>query len=123
MKKILVLFGIIAITPMCSFAYLDEYETANINTLEAQGYSQSMLQAVDWANYRNRGVHGKYVRHYQQKNSNALGRAYQRLKVYFDPIQDDGTFGDDYIQFSNTWMSNDTKYSSDVEKNPQVERL
>ena len=123
MKKALVLFGIIAIAPLAASAYMYENETTEIKTIEAQGYSSSMQEIVDWSNYRGQGVNGTYVRHFQHKKKNKLGRAYQRLKEYWDPIQDDGEFGDRHIEFSNTWMGNDTKYSSDMVENKQVENL
>ena len=104
-------------------AFLYENETTDVEVLRAQGYSEATLQAADWANYRNGGVNTKYVRHYQPKKSNFLGRAYQKVKVYFDPIQDDGLYGDRSIEFSNTWRGLDNKYSSDMQKTNTVENL
>ena len=123
MKKILVLFGIIAFAQAGVMAYMYENETASVPTLQAQGFSQSTAEVADWAKYRNGGIHTKYVRYYQPKSGNILGRSYQKLKEYFDPVQDNGTFGDSQIEFSNTWSGDNTFYSSDRETNRQVERL
>ena len=122
MKKIAVLLGIMAFSQISTMAYLNEGETSAIKTLEAQGYSRSTLEVVDWANYRNGGIHTKYVRYYQPKK-NILGRLYQNTKVYLDPVQDNGEFGDTHIEFTNTWLGNDTFYSSDKRANKQVESL
>ena len=123
MKKILVLFGIIAIAPLSVSAYINEGESTSMKTLQTQGFSPSTIQAVDWTKYRNQGSNGRYVRYYQQKQNGFLGRAYHRLKTYVDPYQDDGKFGDTHIQFSNTWMGDDTFYSDDYSRNRQVENL
>ena len=123
MKKILLALGIISVLQLCASAYLYENETSAVSTLEAQGYSKSALEAVDWVNSRNGGKHSKYVRHYNQKKNGILGRAYQALKLYVDPAQDDGRFGDHEIEYSNTWLGNSTHYSSDMSENRQVENL
>ena len=123
MRKILLALGILSITAMNANAYLYESETSSIDTLRAQGFSRSMLEATDWANAKNGGKHTKYVRHFQPKSTSKAGRAYQYLKTYVDPIQDDGKFGDHQIQFTNTWSGDTTHYSSDLELNKQVENL
>ncbi len=122
MKKILVLLGILALSPIASLASLNENETSSMEVLGAQGFSRSTLEAVDWANYRNGKSNHKYVRYFQPKQ-HKFGRLYQRMKVYTDPIQDDGTFGDRQIEFSNTWMGDKTFYSSDKNANKQIENL
>lgn len=128
MKKTLVLFGIIGLLPMSAMAYIYENQSSSMNFVGLQGFSQSTMQAVDWVKYRNQGVNGTYVRYFQpKKGSNwfarSFGRAYQNAKEYIDPIQDSGMFGDGHIEFSNTWMGNDTFYSSDYKINKQSENL
>ena len=123
MKKVLVLFGAVALLPMASMAYINESESSSIKSLSAQGYSTSTLEVVDWANARNQGEHSKYVRFFRPKNNGKIGRAYQRLKVYIDPVQDDGQFADHQLEYSNTWTGREVKYSSDLEPTGSIERL
>ena len=102
MKKLLVLFGVMALLPMASFAYYYENETADIN----------------------KGQNGTYTRRYQQKSPKGkLGNAYTYLKRYVDPFQDDGKFGEHQINFTNTWMDDTTHYSSALEEKSTVENL
>ena len=124
MKKILVLLGVAAISQASTLAYMYENETSSMRVMGAQGYSTATMQVVDLINYRNRGANGKYVRHFQKRqHGRGLGKAYQELKEYVDPAQDDGLFGEHSIQFTNTWKGNDTHYSSEQEMNEQVENL
>ena len=122
MKKILLSLGVIALAAGSSFAYIIEGTTSDISTLDKQGFSRSTLEAVDWVSYRNGGADDKYVRRFVRKR-NFFGRIYQGIKVYTDPVQDDGRFGDHHIEFSNTWFGNDVFYSSDLRKNKQLENL
>ena len=122
MKKVLVLLGIMTFAHMSTMAYMYEGETSSMETLGAQGFSRSTMEITDWANYRNGGPHTKYVRYYQPKKGNFLSRSYQKIKEYVDPLQDNGNFGDNGIEFSNTWMGDDTFYSSD-RKATGAERL
>ncbi len=124
MKKLLVLFGVMALLPMASFAYYYENETADIDVLKAQGYSDSALMIVDLTNDINKGQNGTYTRRYQQKSPKGkLGNAYTYLKRYVDPFQDDGKFGEHQINFTNTWMDDTTHYSSALEEKSSVENL
>jgi hypothetical protein len=123
MKKITMLFAATVLVSASAMAYLYENETTDPSTLKMQGYSDSVIQIADWVNYRNRGKHGNYTRYYTPKTGNKLGRAYQKAKLYVDPIQDDGKFGDRHVEFSNTWLGDDTHYSSDLEINRQIENL
>lgn len=124
MKKLLVLFGIILLSQGISFAAIKTDESANIDTLRAQGYSESALRVIDTVNNIQQGKDGKYAKYYTKKEgSNLLGRAYSRVKEYFDPIQDDGKFGVHQINFSNDWMRDETSYSSRVEGAVPVEDL
>ena len=124
MKKLLVLFGVMALLPMASFAYYYENETADIDVLKAQGYSDSALMIVDLTNDINKGQNGTYTRRYQQKSPKGkLGNAYTYLKRYVDPFQDDGKFGEHQINFTNTWTGENAHYSSALEEKSTVENL
>ena len=123
MKKIFALLCFTLIIPTVAFSYLYENETSNPQVLKEQGFSRSMLEVVDWANYRNTDKTSHYVRYYQPKDHKYLGKVYSRIKQYVDPIQDDGFFGDRQIEFSNTWNSDLTRYSTDKNQTTQVEDL
>lgn len=122
MKKLLVLCGILALGTGVSFAYMDESETSDINALKSQGFSESMLRTVDLVNKNNSGLNGTYTRHYTPKYSKK-GHFYNNVKLYFDPIQDDGRFGEHQINFTNTWMGDETEYSSQLKNTETVENL
>ena len=117
MKKIMVLFGAIALLQGVSPAYILESDSSNVELMKAQGFSRSTLQAVDWVNARNQAGSGgtKYVRRFTPKEHNVFGKAYFTAKEYIDPIQDDGIFGDRQIEFSNTWLGDETRYSSNTD--------
>lgn len=123
MRKILVLFGALTFVSLSAGAFLDEDKTANIDTLKIQGFSNSTLQIVDWARYRNQDANLKYVKYYKEKNNGKLGRIYQAIKIYTDPIQDDGKFGDHHIEFSNTWRGDEPSYASELVPSYQVDNL
>ncbi len=122
MKKILLSLSMIALVSTSAFAYINEGTSGAVKTLEKQGFSKSTLEVIDWVNYRQEGAEEKYVRRFVPKR-NYLGRLYQYIKVYTDPIQDDGRFGDHHVEFSNTWFGNDVFYSSDLRKNKKIENL
>lgn len=103
MKKIIALLGFMALTTSMSLAYLEEGTTSNLDVLKRQGYSESTLQVVDWTNATNKGEDSTYVRNYTPKERKGLGKAYYRLKTYFDPVQDDSHFAEHQINFSNVW--------------------
>ena len=124
MKKLLVLFGVMAFVPMMAFAYYLEDETSTVDVLRAQGYSDSALMMVDLVNDTNKGSNSTYVRHFQPKTPESkLGNAYSYLKRYVDPFQDDGKFGEHQINFTNTWMDDTTHYSTPLEEKSSVENL
>ncbi|MBR1617235.1 hypothetical protein IJ670_03705 [bacterium] len=129
MKKLLLLCGIIALSCTASLAYYNEGELTDIDTLRRDGYSESMLQSVDFAKYHQSGHGTTYVRHFKHKDEikkSKIGRAYSALKQYFDPAQDDGYFGNRQIEFSNTWRGDAVHYSSElvpVEQQQEVENL
>ena len=62
---------------------------------------------VPWKS-KNQGPTGRYKKHfYTKKNS-----PYTSLKLYVDPIQDDGNFGQHQVNFTNTWTGDETHYST-----------
>ena len=115
MKKVLVLFSMMALASSASFAYIQE--SSNIDSLRRQGYSESMLKVVDVVKYKNQGDNGNYQRVFNKKPNTG----YSALKIYWDPYQDDGDFGSHQINFTNTWMGDETPYSSRLDGN--VENL
>ncbi len=123
MKKLSILFGVLFISSLASFAYLDESATSEVDTLRAQGFSESMLQVADFVNEKNKGISGNYERRFKPvKHTGKMG-AYSKVKVYFDPIQDDGKFGEHQINFTNTWMGEPNWYSSQLKEREVVENL
>ncbi len=124
MKKLIVLCGLATLSTSLSFAYFESTKTSDIDILRAQGYSESTLQVVDWANATNKGQDSTYVRHFVKKQPKGkLGKAYTNLKLYVDPSQDDGLFGEHQINFTNTWNGDNTKYSTRVMEKEKIEDL
>ncbi len=123
MKKISILFGVLFISSLSCFAYLDESTTSEIDTLRAQGYSESMLQIADFVNEKNKGINGNYERRFKPVRYSGKMGAYSKMKIYFDPTQDDGKFGEHQINFTNTWMGEPNWYSSQLKEHEVVENL
>ncbi len=112
MKKALLILGLLMVSQTLVFAYYNENETASIDALKAQGFSESTLRGMDTAIYHNKGINENYVKYYQPKQSNSkIGKAYTALKLYVDPSQDDGKFFEHQINFTNTWTGDPTDYS------------
>lgn len=113
MKKLLVLLGVAVLSSGVSFASIDETKTSDIDILRNQGYSESMLNVVDVAKSFNSYNKGKsrYYRNAMDRG-NFFGKKYSYLKTYFDPVQDDGLFGEHQINFSNSWDWGRNRYSS-----------
>lgn len=107
MRKILTLVGIAVFATGISFASIDEDKTTDIDVLRAQGYSESALQIVDVVKANNQGPNGTYQRRFSPKKASP----YQALKIYVDPIQDDGAFAEHQVNFTNTWQGDETEYS------------
>ena len=120
MKKLFFLFSITMVTTGVVFASVDSNDLTSLKVLEQQGYSIPALQMVDTAKSKNSYDNDvKYVRVYKKKKS-----VYQALKNYFDPIQDDGEFGEHKIEFSNTW-NGDTpdRYVTPLKPKKNIESL
>ena len=103
MKRIIVLASLLAISMNTGFAAILGSASSDIDTLRAQGFSESTLKVVDLVRYNNRGMNGTYERRFITKEGNKLGRAYTHLKTYVDPTQDDNLFGEHQINFVNTY--------------------
>ncbi len=113
MKKIFILSSILLFSTGLSFAWISENDTNALDTLERQGYSESTLKIMDLVNYTNQGKNGDYQKVYSKKTSDSkIGRGYEKLKYYFDPIQDDQEFGQHEINFTNNWMGDKNMYTS-----------
>ncbi len=123
MKKISFLFGILFISSLSCFAYIDENVTSEVDTLRAQGYSDSMLHIADFVNEKNKGINGNYERRFKPADYKGKLGIYQKIKIYFDPIQDDGKFGEHQINFTNTWMGDSNWYSSPLKESEVIENL
>jgi len=119
MKKVLVLFGIFSIAQLATFAAMEVSEISNIDSLRKQGFSESTLKAVD-VSYSQTSGNEEYVRYYTPKSKNKTGKAYSYLKQYFDPIQNDDRFGEHQIEFANTWLGDETSYTTGNTKNEEV---
>ena len=123
MKRIIVLASLLAISMNTGFAAILGNASSDIDTLRAQGFSESTLKVVDLVRYNNRGMNGTYERRFITKESNKLGRAYTHLKTYVDPTQDDNLFGEHQINFVNTWNDDETHYSERRYDPNKIERL
>ena len=82
-----------------------------------------MLRVLDTVKSNNQSKGELYVRDFQQPQRTKLGNFYHNLKVYFDPSQDDGKFGEHEIDFTNSWQGDHTKYSSPLVEKGGVENL
>ena len=123
MKMILVLLGIMALVPCASYAYMEESNTASVDTLRARGFSETTLQLVDLTQDRDKGENSPYQRRFIPKgHKNFIGKSYAFLNNYFNPIYDDGLFGEHQVNFTNTWSGENSSYSSPL-KDSQLENL
>ena len=73
MKRIIVLASLLAISMNTGFAAILGSASSDIDTLRAQGFSESTLKVVDLVRYNNRGMNGTYERRFITKEGN--GRA------------------------------------------------
>jgi len=123
MKKVLSLFGFMIMLPLCANA--EVYETTTVDDIGKQGYSQSMLRTVDTTLKNHQSHQGNYKKVYNKKSGiNFIGKAYTRIKIYFDPAQDDGNFGEREVNFTNNWMGDSVRYNYPTEdKNNRIEDL
>lgn len=111
MKKLALTLCLAIAATSASYAFYLENDTHEIDTLRAQGFSESTIQVVDTATTHNKGKNARNRTHYVYKGGdNPIGRSYSRIKWYFDPAQDDGRFGSHQINISNTWGDGTPKY-------------
>lgn len=105
MKKVAFLLAILLIGQTC-FAYVQEYASSDIKTLQGSGYSQDTLKMVETARMLKQGVEKDYVPFYDRHlySRNPVRKWYQSVKRYFDPATDDNTFGVREITFENKLM-------------------
>ena len=124
MKKFAITLCLVLCATGATFAYYEEDTMQKIDVLRAQGFSESTIQTVDVATKLNRGRNGKTTSTFAKKRGkNALGRSYTAIKNYFDPLQDDGNFGEHQIQFTNTWNSDVPEYANKFNNSYSVENL
>ena len=120
MKKMLALFSVIALSQAISFAYINEDTSTLIDSLDRQGFSISTQEIVDTAVMQAQGEGTNYVRRFQEiEHKNWFSKFYTRAKIYTDTAQDDGKFGMHQINFTNSWDSENTDYSSRFKKMPK----
>lgn len=113
-------------TIICTFAQAkyNEGETASVDALKSQGFSENTLILQDKVNYYNGGLNNGYQRIYQKKEPKSkLGKAYTYLKNYVDPVQDDGDFFEHQINFTNSWTKGIADYARTHERVNNIENL
>lgn len=123
MKKIIALFAVALLSTGASNAVITDTQTSEIETLRSQGYSETMLRAVDTVKANNQGPANKYQKHFTPKKSNIFGRAYTNVKNYVDTAQDDGRFGKHQINFTNTFMDETAEYGYPTVESNNIENL
>ncbi len=125
MKNLKNIFLLLAfsMTPLMAYASIGADRTSDVDTLRLQGYSESALKIMDDVKYRSQGENKSYQKRFVKKEGNAFGRGYTKVKNYVDPIQDDNTFGEHQINFSNTWNGDEPEYSTRRVDPNQVENL
>ena len=76
--------------------------------MRKQGFSEGFLRVLDTNYALHQGEGETYVRYYTPKRSlGNIGTRYTKFKLYFDPCQDDGQFGEHQIQFTNNWRDDE----------------
>ena len=103
MKKFALLLTTLFVS-QAAFAYIQEYTTSDIKTLQGTGYSQSTLKVVDTERTLKQGYNKDYVPYYDRRaySSNPIVKWYQMAKRLVDPGTDDNFFGVHEIQMENT---------------------
>ncbi len=113
MKKLVAILALVSVA-QGAFAYIKEGTTSDIKSLQGSGYSQACLQIVDSEIARQQREGEQYVQYYNnefynQAGKSGIGKWYYKTKLYFDPIQDDGLFGNHENAFTNTWFPDQPK--------------
>lgn len=102
MKKTVAILSILALS-QCAFAYIKEGTTSDVDKLQNKGFSQTTLKIIDGERARQARDGEHYVRYYEH-DYYKKSSLYQKIKVYLDPIQDDGLFGERENSFSNRFF-------------------
>ncbi len=100
MKKTVAILSILALS-QCAFAYMKEGTTSDVDKMQGKGYSQATLKIIDGERVRQQNAGTQYVRYYDNEFY-TKDSPYRRIKLLFDPIQDDGLFGNHENSFTNT---------------------
>lgn len=105
MKKAALLIALLFIS-QATFAYMREYQTSDIKTLQGTGYSQDLMRMVETSRMINQGEEKDYVPFYDRHlySTNPFRKWYQTAKRYWDPAADDGMFGIREITYQNEAM-------------------
>lgn len=102
MKKTVAILSILALS-QCAFAYIKEGTTSDIDKLQNRGFSQTTLKIMDAERARQARDGEHYVKYYES-DYYKKSSLYQKIKVYLDPAQDDGLFGEHENSFSNRFF-------------------
>lgn len=123
MKKIALLL-VVLLMAQASFAYIEEYTTSDIKTLQGTGYSQDTLKMVETARMLKQGVEKDYVPFYDRRmySGNPVRKWYQTAKRFWDPAADDQMFGVREINFEEQVMEFLPSYTSRMTPNDKYNR-
>ncbi|MCD8023970.1 MAG: hypothetical protein LUE64_00355 [Candidatus Gastranaerophilales bacterium] len=124
MKKAVLLIAALFIM-QAGFAYVEEFTTSDIKTLQGKGYSQDILKIVDTSRMLSQEGDKDYVPFYSRKiySDKPLIKWYQVAKRYFDPAQDENVFGVRELNYNNSYFEFSPSYSSRLSPNDKYMRL
>ncbi len=124
MKKAILLICAMLTVP-AAYAYIQEFTSSDIKTLQGTGYSQEALEIVDTARMLRQATDKDYVPYYSRKiySDNPKLKIYQIVKRYFDPAQDEHVFGVREIHYNNGWFDLSPSYNEKVTPNDRYKRL
>jgi len=100
MKKTVAILSILALSQVAAFAYIKEGTTSDVSKLQNKGFSQTTLKMMDAERARQAREDTRYVRYYEHEFYSKNG-PYQKMKLFVDPLQDDGLFGEHENSFTN----------------------
>ena len=124
MKKVALIVSLLMIS-QASFAYIQEYTTSDVKTLQGTGLSQETIRMVETARVLKQGVEKDYVPFYERTyySNNPIRKWYQVVKRFWDPATDNHTFGVGEITFENGMFDLSPSYSSRMAPNDKYNRL
>ncbi len=124
MKKAALLLALL-FTAQASFAYIEEYTTSDIKTLNGTGYSQETMKVVETARILKQGYEKDYVPFYPTEiySDNPIVKWYQVAKRYFDPAQDNQIMGVREIKYDNDWFPGNPNVLEKKSPNNKYQRL